>query len=79
MQDPELLKEYDHTIWEQLSQGIIELIPRDCSQSRFHYLPHHGVIQQDKLTTKFRIVYNESAKSKADAASLNDCLDTVQT
>ena len=76
LKDPELLQEYNCTIREQLSQGIIELVPQDCSQSRFHYLPHHGVIRQDKQTTKLRIVYNGSARSKADGASLNDCLET---
>ena len=27
-----------------------------------HYLPHHCVIQQDKQTTKLRILYDGSAK-----------------
>ena len=76
LKDPELLQEYNRTIREQLSQGIIELVPQDCSQSRFHYLPHHGVIRQDKQTTKLRIVYNGSARSRADGASLNNCLET---
>ncbi len=37
-----------------------------------HYIPHHAVIRQDKLTTKLRVVYNASAKQ--DGPSLNDCL-----
>ena len=41
-----------------------------------HYLPHHCVIRQDKQTTKLRIVYNGSAKTKSDTVSLNDCLKT---
>ena len=41
-----------------------------------HYLPHHCVIQQDKQTTKLRIVYDGSAKIKTDSISLNDCLET---
>ena len=41
-----------------------------------HYLPHHGVIRQDKQTTKLRIVYDGSAKTTSDTVSLNDCLKT---
>ena len=40
-----------------------------------HYLPHHGVVvRQDHSTTKFKIVYDDSAKSIQDDCSLNDCL-----
>lgn len=38
-----------------------------------HYLPHHPVFRQDKLTSKCRIVFDASAKTK-DGVSLNDCL-----
>ena len=41
-----------------------------------HYLPHHCIIRQDKQTTKLRIVYDGSAKTKEDRVSLNDCLET---
>lgn len=41
-----------------------------------HYLPYHCVIRPDKQTTKFRIVYDGSAKTTRDAVSLNDCLKT---
>ena len=41
---------------------------------RVHYLPHHAVVQQDKATTKLRVIYDASAKS--DGPSLNDCLYT---
>ena len=39
-----------------------------------HYLPHHGVVWQDKATTKLRIVYDASAKTTGP--SLNGCLYT---
>ena len=39
-----------------------------------HYLPHHGVVRQDKVTSKLRIVYDASVRSSGP--SLNDCLYT---
>ena len=45
---PELLKEYDRIIQEQLSKGIVEFVPSDSLQDGIHYLPHHGVICQNK-------------------------------
>ena len=72
-QDPEILKEYDQTIKDQLEKGIIEVVPSGESRSALtHYLPHHAVVRRDKSTTKLRIVYDASARS--DGPSLNDCL-----
>ena len=45
---------------------------REPCAERVHYLPHHAVVQQDKTTTRLRIVYNASAK--CDGPSLNECL-----
>ena len=39
-----------------------------------HYLPHHGVVRRDALTTKLRIVFDASSKAKRESPSLNDCL-----
>ena len=74
---PELLKEYDRVIKDQLDKGIIERVDQSgkvqpCHQ--IHYLPHHCVVREDKSTTKLRIVYNASAKENRPA--LNDCLHT---
>ena len=69
--DPELLKQYDKIIRDQLDQEIIELVPAD-SQGPIHYLPHHGVVRADKDTTKLRVVYD--ASSKMSGPSLNECL-----
>jgi len=70
---PEILKQYDSTIQDQLSRGIIEPVqPHEKTTNLVHYLPHHGVIRTDKATTKLRIVYD--ASSKTSGPSLNDCL-----
>jgi len=73
--DEPLLREYDQTIRQQIDSGIIE----ECEEiqhpeDRSHFLPHHGVIKQDRQTTKLRVVFDGSAKSSNDDLSLNDCL-----
>ena len=75
-QDPEVLKEYDSVIKEQLKNGIVEVVekPSDGVVGKTHYLPHHAVIRRDKETTKLRVVYDASARS--NGAALNDCLYT---
>lgn len=72
--DPHLLKEYDSIIQEQMRNGIVEIVetPDLPTEGRTHYLPHHAVVRQDKLTTKVRVVYDASAKS--EGSSLNECL-----
>ena len=76
-QNPQLLAEYDSIVRDQLSCGMIEVVedPSSRDHDRVHYLPHHGVVQQDKTTSKLRIVYDASAKMKGP--SLNDCLYTA--
>ena len=81
---PELLKEYDKNIKEQLAAGIIETIPAHhkssndevSSNQAIHYIPHHGVVRKDRTTTKLRVVYDGSATTSARKYSLNDCLET---
>ena len=59
---------------EQLNSHIIEVVPEseEVIQNRF-FLPHHGVVRQDKDMTKLRIVFDGSAKADNNV-SLNDCL-----
>ena len=76
-QTPQLLMEYNSIIQDQLDMGIVEIVPLPSHSisDRVHYLPHHGVVRQDKSTSKLRTVYDASAKSTGP--SLNECLYTV--
>ena len=59
-------------------KGIIEKVDTHLQNSektpRKHYMPHYAVITPSKFTTKVRIVYDGSAKTKKDTKSLNECL-----
>ena len=72
-EDPELLKKYDNK--DQLSKSIIEEINENEEEGENkHYIPHHAVITPDRDTTKVRIVFDASAKTKKSNLSLNECL-----
>lgn len=73
-QEPEILREYDKTIQDQVKKEIIEAVPPDEAPPKvIHYLPHHAVVRRDKSTMKAHVVYDASAKG-ANGTSLNDCL-----
>ena len=75
-QEPEVLKEYDSVIKEQLRKGIVEVVekPDEGEVGKTHYLPHHAVVRREKATTRLRVVYDASARS--DGVALNDCVYT---
>ena len=75
--EPEILREYDSVIKEQLSRGIVEEVSENNTGEvgEVHYLPHHPVVRNDKQTTKVRVVYDASSK-QCGGPSLNDCLYT---
>ena len=56
--EPDILREYDFIIQDQLQSGIIERVDRTkCPDvGKVHYLPQHGVVRRDALTTKLRVV-----------------------
>ena len=64
-------EEYGNIIENYLEKGYIEKIVD--WQVPCCYLPHHGVIKEDKETTKLRIVFDGSAKV-GTSLSLNECL-----
>ena len=59
----------------QLQNGIIELVPNAKDSSYSHFLPHHGVLKQNRATTKLCIVFDASPKFNKSSFSLNDCLE----
>lgn len=59
--DPQLLNEYNRIICDRQEKGIVEKVAQTGTVSeRIHYLPHHGVVQQDNATSKLKIVYDAS-------------------
>ena len=72
--EPELLKEYDAIIKEQVELGIVEPVAELEKANKVHYLSHQAVIRKDAVTTKVRIVYDASSKESKMGTSLNDCL-----
>ena len=79
LHQPQLLREYDQIIPQRIQDGIVEIVPDkeiNTAEESVHYLPHHGVVRQDRETTKLRIVYDGSAKPPDRDYSLNDCLET---
>ena len=72
---PTLLEKCDAIIKEQLNKGIIERVTDETDEGPLkHYIPHHPVITPSKTTTKVRVVYDASAKTRISNKSLNECL-----
>ncbi|GFW80482.1 integrase catalytic domain-containing protein [Trichonephila clavipes] len=63
----EFLKEY-----EELG-GHLERVVESSEPPTHYYIPHHGVLRPEKLTTKLRIVFNGSSPTTT-GISLNDIL-----
>ena len=72
--EPDVLKEYDNVIRDQIERGIVEVVDRETrpESNCIHYIPHHAIVRRDKSTTRLHVIYDASAKS--DRASLNECL-----
>lgn len=73
---PTLKQAYDGVIHEYLEKEYISPAPLEAEESTnapSYIIPHHGVIREDKLTSKLRVVLNASAKTST-SVSLNDIL-----
>lgn len=67
---------YGEFMADYLALGHMERIPdseTNVSPERRFYLPHHGVMRQDSVTTKLRVVFDGSCQSSS-GVSLNDKL-----
>ncbi|XP_059220581.1 uncharacterized protein LOC131995699 [Stomoxys calcitrans] len=78
----ELQTQYNSVLEEYLSLGHMEeTTPMEITSNgkySSYYLPHHAVVRPEHKTTKVRIVFNASRKSKS-GFSLNDVLLTGPT
>ncbi|XP_065672035.1 uncharacterized protein LOC136089870 [Hydra vulgaris] len=73
LNDTKLIDSYNDIIKEQLLNGTVKQVLSNKSKvGLVHYLPHRPVIREDKVTTKMRMVFDESATNSGP--SLNDCL-----
>lgn len=72
---PKLKQAYDDVIREYLDKGYLSLVSpeTDDNNEPSYIIPHHGVVREDKVTTKLRMVLNASAKTST-SVSLNDLL-----
>ena len=72
--NPEEFELANKVITEQLDNGKVEVAPKIPDGNMVYYLPWFFVFTTQKATTKARMVFDASAKSKKDYPSLNDCL-----
>ena len=72
---PAYQQQYVKFMHEYQSLNHMELVKSNSSLPLFepYYLPHHFVLKEDSTTTKFRVVFDGSAKSTS-GVSLNNCL-----
>ncbi|XP_062536046.1 uncharacterized protein LOC134205118 [Armigeres subalbatus] len=76
--DPDFKRMYGEFMAEYLDLGHMERIRDDevnVSPEKSFYLPHHGIMRQDSVTTKLRVVFDGSCQSSA-GISLNEKLLT---
>ena len=73
-QTPEILKQYDGIITEQLEANVISEVSTLEQANKVSYLPHQAVCRESAETTKVRVVYDASCKDGKTSTSLNDCL-----
>ncbi|XP_011160887.1 uncharacterized protein LOC105196572 [Solenopsis invicta] len=75
-QNKEYSQAYSAFISEYEKLQHMQLVDEDLALSLYtYYLPHHGVWKEQSLTTKLRVVFNESSPTTT-GYSLNDILHT---
>ncbi|XP_055716675.1 uncharacterized protein LOC129810293 [Phlebotomus papatasi] len=71
--DQNLKDQYNNIIKEYLDLGIVEIVPYEELSEKCYYFPHHCVVKSQAVSTKVRIVFNASSRSRS-GLSLNDVL-----
>ncbi|CAD6216228.1 GSCOCG00012868001-RA-CDS, partial [Cotesia congregata] len=62
--EPSYKEAYTKFLTEYESLGHMQAIPTaDLEPEPVYYLPHHGILRESSLTTKFRVVFNASSKT----------------
>ena len=75
--NPQLLKDYDAIIREQIAEGMVEIVPPEATPGKNEfYIPHKPIIREQAQSTKLRIVFDASARANERSPSLNDSLET---
>ena len=65
MKDSNMVREYNLIIKEQLEKEIVETVLNINNPSNLtHYMPHFPVIRSERSTTKVRVMYDGSNRSK---------------
>ena len=75
--NPQLVDKYNAFIQNQLQLGIIEKVTSNEKDTTRQYIPHHvphHVINQDKVSTNVKVVYDTLAKINKGRKSLYECL-----
>ena len=71
LKTPDFKQEYDRVLSEYIDLKHMTEVTNDDVDG--YYLPHHAVIKPDSTTTKVRVVFNASSRSRS-GTSLNDLL-----
>ncbi|XP_015123325.1 uncharacterized protein LOC107045535 [Diachasma alloeum] len=66
----QLYKEFSN---EYVTLGHMQRAPETAEPVPVYYLPHHGVLRADAITTRLRVVFNGSSPTSS-GTSLNDIL-----
>ncbi|XP_064629238.1 uncharacterized protein LOC135488533 [Lineus longissimus] len=67
---PEVADRYKEVLEANIEKGYIRKVPAEELEQPGWYLPHFGVVREDRATTKVRVVYDGAAVY--DGKSLND-------
>ncbi|XP_043485180.1 uncharacterized protein LOC122513017 [Leptopilina heterotoma] len=73
LKDESMKVRYSEFLEEYLSVGHMSLIPKDQLFKDENYLPQHAVFKESSTSTKLRVVFDASCKTKS-GISLNDCV-----